>query len=161
MTWKWIQFLNKSGQIFVSFKTANDIEYEWRNLWKRFSEKGSGTSKPGRWRIPVVDLSNLCQVSLFFWDLVVEPKHPLLKGDYTGHEKTYFGDLDISPRLAETKRKQKISEKSGLPIFLGSSWFPSGKNDLKLAVRGSRPHNLSPSGAVNFSNALLYWMFRD
>ena len=90
-----------------------------------------------------------------------ELARPLLKGDYTGHEKTYFGDLDISPRLAETKRKQKISEKSGLPIFLGGSWFSSGKNDQKLAVKGSRPHILSPSGAVNFSNALLYWMFRD
>ena len=31
----------------------------------------------------------------------------LLKGEYTGHEKTYLGDLDFSPRLAETKRNQK------------------------------------------------------
>ena len=28
--------------------------------------------------------------------------HPLLKGGYTGHEKTYSGDLDISPGLAKT-----------------------------------------------------------
>ena len=66
----------------------------------------------------------ICKMSVFLrhQDIFqVWGGHPLLKGDYTGHEKTYFGDLDISPRLAETKRKQKISEKSGLPIFLGSS----------------------------------------
>ena len=68
-------------------------------------------------------------------------KHPLLKGKYTGHEKTYFGDLDISPRLAETKRNQKKLDKSVLPIFLGGSRFPSGKIDPKMAVGGSRPHN--------------------
>ena len=39
--------------------------------------------------------------------------HPLLKGGYTGHEKTYSGDVDISPGLAETKRNQQFSEKSG------------------------------------------------
>ena len=49
--------------------------------------------------------------------------HPLLKGGYTGHEKTYSGDIDISPGLAETKRNQQILEKSDLPIFLGSSRF--------------------------------------
>ena len=49
--------------------------------------------------------------------------HPLLKGGYTGHEKTYSGDVDISPRLAETKRNQQFLEKSDLPIFLGSSRF--------------------------------------
>ena len=51
------------------------------------------------------------------------PTHPLLKGGYTGHEKTYSGDIDISPGLAETKRNQQILEKSDLPIFLGSSRF--------------------------------------
>ena len=51
------------------------------------------------------------------------PGHPLLKGGYTGHEKTYSGDIDISPGLAETKRNQQILEKSDLPIFLGSSRF--------------------------------------
>ena len=30
------------------------------------------------------------------------PAHPLLKGGYTGHEKTYSGDVDIFPRLAQT-----------------------------------------------------------
>ena len=49
--------------------------------------------------------------------------HPLLKGGYTGHEKTYSGDVDISPGLAETKRNQQFLEKSVLPIFLGSSRF--------------------------------------
>ena len=49
--------------------------------------------------------------------------HPLLKGGYTGHEKTYSGDVDISPGLAETKRNQQFLEKSDLPIFLGSSRF--------------------------------------
>ena len=49
--------------------------------------------------------------------------HPFLKGGYTGHEKTYFGDDDISPRLAETKRNQQFLEKSVLPIFLGRSRF--------------------------------------
>ena len=50
--------------------------------------------------------------------------HPLLKGGYTGHEKTYSGDVDISPGLAETKRNQQFLDKSVLPIFLGSSYFP-------------------------------------
>ena len=60
---------------------------------------------------------------VFFWTRGSQKGlHPLPKGDYTGHEKTYFGDLDISPRLAESKQKQNISEKSSLPIFLGSSW---------------------------------------
>ena len=44
--------------------------------------------------------------------------HPLLKGKYTGQEKTYLGDLDISPRLAETKRNKKII-KIGLTDFSG------------------------------------------
>ena len=57
--------------------------------------------------------------NLVFWYLI----HPLLKGGYTEHEITYSGDDDISPGLAETKRNQQISEKSGLPIFLGSSRF--------------------------------------
>ena len=52
--------------------------------------------------------------------------HPLLKGKYTGHEITYLGDHNISPRLAETKRNQKKLGKSDLPIFLGGSRFPSG-----------------------------------
>ena len=50
--------------------------------------------------------------------------HPLLKGGYTGHEKTYSGDVDISPGLAETKRNQQFLDKLVLPIFLGSSYFP-------------------------------------
>ena len=54
---------------------------------------------------------------------IVSLLHPLLKGGYTGHEKTYSGDIDISPGLAETKRNQQILEKSDLPIFLGSSRF--------------------------------------
>ena len=49
--------------------------------------------------------------------------HPLLKGEYTGHEKTYSGDVNISPRLAETKRNQQFLEKSVLPFFLGRSRF--------------------------------------
>ena len=32
------------------------------------------------------------------WDWI----HPLLKGGYTGHEKTYSGDVGISSGLAET-----------------------------------------------------------
>ena len=49
--------------------------------------------------------------------------HPLLKGGYTGHEKTYSGDIDISPGLAETKQTQYFLDKSVLPIFPGSSHF--------------------------------------
>ena len=49
--------------------------------------------------------------------------HPLLKEWYTGHEKTYSGDINISPGLAETKRNQQILEKLGLPIFVGMSQF--------------------------------------
>ena len=49
--------------------------------------------------------------------------HPLLKGRYTGHEKTYSGDVNISPRLAETKRNQQFLDKSVLPFFLGRSRF--------------------------------------
>ena len=40
-------------------------------------------------------------------DAVALP-HPLLEGGYTGHEKTYSGDVDISPGLAETKRYQQF-----------------------------------------------------
>ena len=47
---------------------------------------------------------------LGFWDT---GPHPHLKGGYTGHEKTYSGDVDISPGLAETKRNQQILETSG------------------------------------------------
>ena len=54
---------------------------------------------------------------------LVELYHPLLKEGYTGHEKTYSGDVNISPRLAETKRNQQFLEKSVLPIFLGRSRF--------------------------------------
>ena len=38
-------------------------------------------------------------------------------------KKTCYGDVDISPGLAETKRNQQFLDKSVLPIFLGSSHF--------------------------------------
>ena len=50
-------------------------------------------------------------------------RHPLLKGGYTGHEKMYSGDVNISPRLAETKWNQQFLEKSVLPIFPGRLRF--------------------------------------
>ena len=71
-------------------------------------------------------LSNTCSfpkvqsLQILYKDVFL---HPLLKGGYTGHEKTYSGDVDISPGLAETKRNQQFLEKSDLPIFLGSSRF--------------------------------------
>ena len=43
-----------------------------------------------------------------------EVSHPLLKQTYTGPETTSVGDLDFSPRLAETKQNQQFLEKSGL-----------------------------------------------
>ena len=55
--------------------------------------------------------------------IISVPMHPLLKKGYTGHEKTYSGDVDISPGLAESKQNQQFLEKSDLPIFLGSSRF--------------------------------------
>ena len=66
--------------------------------------------------------------------------HPFLKGDYTGHEKTYFGDDDISPRLAETKQNQQFLEKSVLPIFLGRSRFWLHKIDPKMAFGAAQQH---------------------
>ena len=48
---------------------------------------------------------------------------PSLKEVIPGMKKTYSGDIDISPGLAETKRNQLILEKLDLPIFLGSSRF--------------------------------------
>ena len=57
------------------------------------------------------------------WVFMLPLMHPLLKGEYTGHEKTYSGDVNISPRLAETKRNQQFLEKSVLPFFLGRSRF--------------------------------------
>ena len=66
--------------------------------------------------------------------------HPLLKGEYTGHEKTYFGDLNISPRLAETKQNQQFLEKSDLPFFMGGSRFWLGKMDPKMVSGGSQQH---------------------
>ena len=40
--------------------------------------------------------------------------HPLLKATYTRPEITSVGNVDFSPRLAETKRDQQLLEKSGL-----------------------------------------------
>ena len=40
--------------------------------------------------------------------------HPLLKATYTRPEITSVGNVDFSPRLAETKRDQHFLEKSGL-----------------------------------------------
>ena len=51
--------------------------------------------------------------------LTLHASHPLLKGGYTGHEKTYSEEVNISPRLAETKQNQQFLEKSVLPIFPG------------------------------------------
>ena len=61
---------------------------------------------------------------------------PLLKGRYTGHEKTYTGDVNISLGLAKTKRNQQISEKIRLTNFSGQlTLFP--KFTLKLGIFGT------------------------
>ena len=46
--------------------------------------------------------------------LTVTGNHPLLKETYTRPETTSVGNIDFSPRLAETKRNQQFLEKSGL-----------------------------------------------
>ena len=87
--------------------------------WEVLSSKGREVDE-----IPQRGVSStLCHMCAVHCNAFPTAVHLLLKGEYTGHEKTYSGDVNISPRLAETKRNQQFLEKSVLPFFLGRSRF--------------------------------------
>ena len=58
--------------------------------------------------------------------------HTLLKGGYTGHEKTYSGDVNISPGLPKTKQNQ----------FFFNNWASGGNHALSTTL------NFNPSMGI-------------
>ena len=84
--------------------------------------------------------------------------HPLLKTTLTGVGRTVLGFWVFRPKLTKTKRFPPILDHMNGKIFLGSSRFPSGKIDPKLAVAGSKPHN-NLLECDCFGPKNLHWMF--
>ena len=67
--------------------------------------------------------------------------HPLLKASYTRPETTSVGNVDFSPRLAETKRNQEFLEKSGLEFFWAAHDFGYTKLTQNATLGGSQLNN--------------------